>query len=86
MSWVRIRDVSVTVTRGVIRTAQANGVDRELSLRNLDDDKLDEYIRLHMYDPFCELDGLRREMAEFGAPRDGLENGVNGKAESAAHL
>lgn len=50
----RIRDVSVTVTRGVIRAAQKDGMDRELALRNINDAELDEYIRHRMYDPFTE--------------------------------
>jgi len=50
----RIRDVSVTVARGVIRAAQEEKVDRELALRHLSDDELDEYIRGRMYDPFLE--------------------------------
>lgn len=50
----RIRDVSVIVTRGVIRAAQADKVDRELALRNIDDKQLDEYILNRMYDPYTE--------------------------------
>jgi malate dehydrogenase (oxaloacetate-decarboxylating)(NADP+) len=45
----RIRDVSVVVTRHVIRAAQKDNFDRELALRNLSDDELDEYIRQRMY-------------------------------------
>lgn len=47
----RIREVSVVVTRGVIRAAQRENVDRELILRNMPDDELDEYIRRRMYNP-----------------------------------
>ncbi|TKA43454.1 hypothetical protein B0A49_13407, partial [Cryomyces minteri] len=50
----RIREVSVIVTRGVIRAAQLNEVDRELALRHMGDEELDEYIRERMYDPFNE--------------------------------
>jgi malate dehydrogenase (oxaloacetate-decarboxylating)(NADP+) len=58
----RIRDVSVIVTRGVIRSAQAEKVDRELALRNISDDELDEYIRARMYDPFKEHDRITNEI------------------------
>jgi malate dehydrogenase (oxaloacetate-decarboxylating)(NADP+) len=58
----RIRDVSVIVTRGVIRSAQAEKVDRELALRNMSDEKLDEYIRARMYDPFKEHDKITNEI------------------------
>jgi malate dehydrogenase (oxaloacetate-decarboxylating)(NADP+) len=70
----RIREVSVVVTRGVIRTAQKNGVDRELSLRGLTDDQLDDYIRERMYDPSKEAAAYVDEISQFAA---------NGKA---AHL
>ena len=50
----RIREVSVVVTRGVIRAAQQNGVDRAVELRQMPDDQLDQYIRERMYDPFSE--------------------------------
>lgn len=58
----RIREVSVVVTRGVIRAAQANGVDRELALRNLDDAVLETYIKERMYDPFHEVDRVEEEI------------------------
>ena len=58
----RIRDVSVVVTRGVIRSAQAEKVDRELALRNMSDEKLDEYIKARMYDPFKEHDKITNEI------------------------
>lgn len=51
----RIREVSVVVTRGVIRAAQKAKVDRELALRDLSDEELDEYIRHRMYDPSKEV-------------------------------
>jgi malate dehydrogenase (oxaloacetate-decarboxylating)(NADP+) len=79
----RIRDVSVIVTRGVIRSAQAEKVDRELALRNMTDDQLDDYIRARMYDPFKEHDKITNEInalikgiasvepqAEVGAARE----------------
>jgi len=61
----RIRDVSVVVTRGVIRQAQKDGVDRELALRNIDDEQLEEYIRERMYDPFNESAKVDEEIREL---------------------
>lgn len=61
----RIREVSVIVTRGVIRTAQADKVDRELALRNISDAELDDYIRERMYDPFKEHEKLAGEINEL---------------------
>lgn len=61
----RIREVSVTVTRGVIRAAQKDGMDRELSLRNLSDEDLDSYIRARMYDPFTEHEKVVEEIKEL---------------------
>lgn len=58
----RIREVSVTVTRYVIRAAQADGVDRELNLRHLKDEELDEYIKERMYDPFTAKEHLVHEL------------------------
>ena len=61
----RIRDVSVIVTRGVIRSAQKDKVDRELALRNISDEELDEYIRARMYDPFNEHEKVNNELKEL---------------------
>jgi len=61
----RIREVSVTVTRGVIRSAQREKVDRELSLRNISDEELDEYIKTRMYDPFKEHDRITHEINDL---------------------
>ena len=61
----RIRDVSVIVTRGVIRMAQKDGVDRELALRNVSDEELEEYIRVRMYDPFTEQQKVEGEISEL---------------------
>lgn len=76
----RIREVSVVVTRAVIRTAQNNGVDRELNLRTLTDDQLDEYIKDRMYDPFGERSKLTDEIQQLTQHINGT-NGVNGHAE-----
>jgi malate dehydrogenase (oxaloacetate-decarboxylating)(NADP+) len=75
----RIREVSVTVTRYVIRAAQQNGVDRELALRNLSDADLEEYIRHRMYDPFKEKESYLEEISH-------LVNGHARKASGGAHL
>jgi malate dehydrogenase (oxaloacetate-decarboxylating)(NADP+) len=79
----RIREVSVVVTRGVIRAAQIDGVDRELAIRNLSDEQLDEYIRQRMYDPFKELQHIKAEIAELSANK---EEGTNGHIAGVANL
>jgi len=52
----RIRDVSVRVARSVIRAAQGDKVDRAKDLKEMDDDKLDGWIRGKMYNPFAYVD------------------------------
>ncbi|KAF2457421.1 hypothetical protein BDY21DRAFT_285969 [Lineolata rhizophorae] len=77
----RIRDVSVTVTAGVIRAAQAAAVDREPALRALSDQDLDAYVRRRMYDPFAEPRNRADELAA-GLGRVALNGaGPNGAAE-----
>ena len=49
----RIRAVSVRVARGVVRAAQAEGVDRNAVLKGMSDAQLDGVIRDCMYDPFA---------------------------------
>lgn len=61
----RIREISALVTRGVIRQAQVDGVDRELSLRSLSDNELDEYIESRMYNPLTEGEKVREEILEL---------------------
>ncbi|KAI9753978.1 MAG: hypothetical protein M4579_004908 [Chaenotheca gracillima] len=61
----RIRDVSVIVARGVIRAAQQQGVDRELSIRDLSDSALDSWIRDRMYDPRTQKDLYDQELQSF---------------------
>lgn len=63
----RIRDVSVVVTCGVIRQAQKDQVDRELSLRSLSDKHLEEYVRSRMYDPFKEAEEVESEIRDLTA-------------------
>lgn len=87
----RIREVSVIVTRGVIRAAQENGVDRELSLRNLTDEQLDSYIKDRMYDPHRERENVKDEVAQLIATASGdahaTTNGhANGLAMRGSHL
>ncbi|KAI1006995.1 NADP-dependent malic enzyme [Podosphaera aphanis] len=47
----RIREVSIVVAREVIRQAQRQKLDREPSIRDLNDSQLDAWIRNRMYDP-----------------------------------
>ncbi|CAG8237161.1 unnamed protein product [Penicillium salamii] len=61
----RIRDVSIVVTRKVIRAAQEDKVDREIALRALSDAELDGWIRARMYDPHTEVRALEREVGHL---------------------
>ncbi|KKY25500.1 putative malic enzyme [Phaeomoniella chlamydospora] len=63
----RIRSVSVVVARCVIRAAQAENVDRLLSLRDLTDEQLDHWIRGKMYDPHAEIGHLEGEVADLAS-------------------
>lgn len=58
----RIREVSVRVTRFVIRAAQKDNVDRVHLLRDLSDEQLEEWIRSKMYDPHAETKSLEAEV------------------------
>jgi len=85
----RIREVSVEVTRGVIRAAQADKVDRELALRNISDEELDEFIKNRMYDPYTEHDKVNAELKDLaqhvmGSPMSpaGQTNGNGNKMAS----
>ena len=84
----RIREVSVVVTRGVIRAAQEDKVDRELALRNISDEELDQYIRARMYDPHTEhkkVDDEINEIARFaGQASPGAPNGMRDAAQASA--
>jgi len=79
----RIREVSVVVTRGVIRAAQQNGVDRKIELRNYSDEELDAYIVDSMYNPFKDGEELGEEVANLVAQAQ--SNGVNGITNGVAH-
>lgn len=83
----RIREVSVVVTRGVIRTAQKNGVDRATELRALDDEQLDAYIKESMYDPFNKQENVGAEIAQLVGATSGSSNAnVEGVTNGVAHL
>jgi malate dehydrogenase (oxaloacetate-decarboxylating)(NADP+) len=47
----RIREVSIIIAHGVIRSAQKLGVDRHEALRSKTDEELTRYIRDQMYHP-----------------------------------
>ncbi|KAH6643739.1 hypothetical protein C7974DRAFT_4318 [Boeremia exigua] len=79
----RIREVSVVVTRGVIRAAQQNGVDRAVELRNLSDEELDAYIVDSMYNPFKDGEQLGEEVANLVSQAQ--SNGVSGITNGVAH-
>ena len=86
----RIREVSVVVAAGVIRAAQQAGVDREITLRDMGDDKLSAYISQKMYDPHAEIQGIDGEVqamisdvpATNGINGHTQRNGVNGYAQT----
>lgn len=61
----RIRQVSMVVTREVIRAAQADGVDRETALKNMSDADLNAWIKARMYDPHSEVRVLEREVGHL---------------------
>jgi malate dehydrogenase (oxaloacetate-decarboxylating)(NADP+) len=73
----RIREVSVIVTRGVIRAAQRNGIDRETALRSMSDEELEEYIKAKMYDPFKEGEKIKEELL-LASEQEGVKGLVNG--------
>ena len=85
----RIREVSVVVTRGVIRAAQKNGVDRATELRKFDDAQLDSFIKEQMYDPFNERENIGDEVNQLIANASGVNshaNGVSQISNGVAHL
>lgn len=61
----RIREVSAIVTRGVIRAAQRDDVDREINLRSLSDEQLDTYITERMYDPRREKELMTGQLRDL---------------------
>jgi malate dehydrogenase (oxaloacetate-decarboxylating)(NADP+) len=62
---MRIREVSVIVTRGVIRAAQKDKLDRAREIISMDDAELDAYIRARMYDPKLEKTLIEGEFAKM---------------------
>ncbi|KKK24925.1 NADP-dependent malic enzyme MaeA, partial [Aspergillus rambellii] len=82
----RIRQVSIVVARNVIRAAQQDKVDREIALRNMNDDTLDAWIKVRMYDPHSEVHALEREVgAILSSLGSSLNlNGLNEDAEKNA--
>lgn len=65
----RVRQVSVTVAREVIRAAQREGVDRHKMLQFMSDAELDAFIVSKMYDPkIIELAGSSRSVSREGSP------------------
>jgi len=82
---MRIRSVTPIVARGVIRAAQADGVDREARIRpgasgasGMSDAELEGWIRQRMYDPFEETKRVEMEieaMREGNGAEEGTANG-----------
>ncbi|KAJ9658234.1 hypothetical protein H2198_003807 [Neophaeococcomyces mojaviensis] len=58
----RIRDVSARVALYVIRAAQKDNVDRLHHLREMSDEKLETWIKDHMYDPHSEVESTENEL------------------------
>jgi malate dehydrogenase (oxaloacetate-decarboxylating)(NADP+) len=79
----RIREVSVTVTRGVIRAAQRDGVDREVQLRAMSDAELEAWIRGMMYDPQGKV---AKHVGGGGARRESVVGGANKEKRMSAML
>ncbi|KAJ5990763.1 hypothetical protein N7499_011309 [Penicillium canescens] len=61
----RIREVSIVVTRKVMRAAQEDKVDRETALRSMSDVEMDNWIKARMYDPHTEVRALEREVGHL---------------------
>ena len=61
----RIREVSVVVAMGVIRAAQAAGVDRETRIQGMSDERLKEWVISKMYDPFKETQLMEKEVRDL---------------------
>ena len=74
----RIREVSVVVTREVIRAVQEGRVDRETGLRSMADSDLDNWIKSRMYDPHAEVRSLEREVGHLLSSLGSLAPALNG--------
>jgi malate dehydrogenase (oxaloacetate-decarboxylating)(NADP+) len=79
----RIRKVSVVVARNVIRAAQEAKVDRETTLRAMDDETLDAWIKGRMYDPHTEVQSLEREVGSILSTLGAPQQFVNGSSDEA---
>ena len=75
----RIRDVSVIVAIGVIKAAQEAGVDREQSIKGMDNDELEKWVRSKMYDPLTETQRVEEEV-------QGLVDSSKGEGNRGSHL
>lgn len=51
----RIREVSIAIAAGVIRSAQRLGVDRKEGLRGMSEEELERHIRGQMYHPLVAM-------------------------------
>ncbi|KAL5003433.1 hypothetical protein BDV10DRAFT_154997 [Aspergillus recurvatus] len=79
----RIRKVSVVVARNVIRAAQEAKVDREATLRTMDDEALDAWIKARMYDPHSEVQSLEREVGSILSTLGAPQQFMNGSSDEA---
>ena len=75
----RIRDVSVIVAIGVIKAAQEAGVDREQSIKGMDNDELEKWVRSKMYDPLTETQRVEKEVQD-------LVDSSRGEGNRGSHL
>ena len=82
----RIRDVSVAVAAGVIRAAQAAGVDREVRVRDLDDGQLRRWIRERMYDPHRETENVEREVRSLTGAAEVEKDAAGAATDGRSHL
>ena len=85
----KIRDVSVRVSRYVIRAAQADHVDRVSALRDMTDDELESWIRTKMYDPHAESEQQEeqvRDSMQAQLRMDRASSGTNGEGGDASKL
>ena len=53
-------------------------MDREQSIKGMDDEQLEKWVRTKMYDPMEETERVEEEVKTFG-----MTNGVNGTAKGA---
>ncbi|RPA92925.1 hypothetical protein L873DRAFT_1830951 [Choiromyces venosus 120613-1] len=70
----RIRSISVTVARSVIRAAQKENLDKNKTLQWLNDMELDNYIRSKMYNPAGDHSGASSPTVEVNGHAATLSN------------